>query len=86
MCAKCVYNMYIICNFAAAGGQTIPSTITTMVADYYIIKQERFNQGRTQAELAAMARISLSTVIKAERGGSISPRSNKAIRDALGLK
>lgn len=57
-----------------------------MVADYYIIKQERFNQGRTQKELADMAQISLSTVIKAERGGSISPRSNRAIRDALGLK
>lgn len=57
-----------------------------MVAEYYIIKQERFNQGRTQQELADMAGISLSTVIKAERGGSISPRSNRAIRDALGLK
>jgi transcriptional regulator with XRE-family HTH domain len=57
-----------------------------MIADYYIIKQERFNQGRTQKELADMAQISLSTVIKAERGGSISPRSNRAIRDALGLK
>lgn len=86
MCAKCVYNMYIMTIFAAAGGQTIPATITTMQADYYIIRQERFNQGRTQKELADMAQISLSTVIKAERGGSISPRSNRAIRDALGLK
>lgn len=57
-----------------------------MVADYYIIKQERFNQGLTQLELANKASLGLSTVIKAERGGSISPRSNKAIRDALGLK
>lgn len=57
-----------------------------MVADYYIIKQERFNQGLTQLQLADKAHLGLSTVIKAERGGSISPRSNKAIRDALGIK
>lgn len=57
-----------------------------MQADYYIIKTERFNQGLNQLDLAKKAQISLSTVIKAERGGSISPRSNKAIRDALGLK
>ena len=57
-----------------------------MQADYYIIKTERFNQGLNQLDLAKKARISLSTVIKAERGGSISPKSNKAIRDALGLK
>lgn len=75
-----------MCIFAADEGQTIPLMISHMIADYYIIKQERFNQGRTQKELADMAQISLSTVIKAERGGSISPRSNRAIRDALGLK
>lgn len=57
-----------------------------MIADYYIIKQERFNLGMTQQELAKKASIGLSTVIKAERGGSISPRSNKAIKDALGIK
>ena len=57
-----------------------------MVTDYYIIKQERFNQGLTQKELAKKASVCLSVVIKAERGGSISPRTNKAIRDALGLK
>ena len=75
-----------MCTFAADEGQTIPLMPDIMVAEYYIIKQERFNQGRTQQELADMAGISLSTVIKAERGGSISPRSNRAIRDALGLK
>lgn len=57
-----------------------------MTADYYMIKMERFNQGLTQQDLAKKANLGLSTVIKAERGGSISPRSNKAIRDALGLK
>lgn len=57
-----------------------------MTADYYIIKTARFNQGLTQQDLAKKAKLSLSTVIKAERGGSISPRSNKAIRNALGLK
>lgn len=64
----------------------IPHALTTMTADYYIIKMERFNQGLTQQDLAKKANLGLSTVIKAERGGSISPRSNKAIRDALGLK
>lgn len=54
-----------------------------MTADYYVIKLRRFNKGLTQQELAKKAKISLSTVIKAERGGSISPRSNKAIMDAL---
>lgn len=63
----------------------IPHTLTKMTADYYIIKTERFNQGLTQQDLAKKANLGLSTVIKAERGGSISPRSNKAIRDALGL-
>lgn len=57
-----------------------------MIADYYIIKQERFNQGMSQPELARKAGISLSTVVHAERGRSISPKSNKAIRDALGIK
>lgn len=56
-----------------------------MIADYYIIKQERFNQGMTQLELARKAQISLKTLVNAERGKSISPRSNYAIRKALGL-
>lgn len=54
-----------------------------MTADYYLIRLKRFNMGLTQLELAKKAKISLSTVIKAERGGSISPRSNRAILDAL---
>ncbi len=57
-----------------------------MQAAYYEIKMERFNQGLTQKELAKKAKISLKTLISAERGVSISPRTNKAIRDALGLK
>lgn len=57
-----------------------------MVADYYIFKQERFNQGLTQRDLAKKAGLSLAVVVKAERGISISPKTNKAIRDALGLK
>lgn len=56
-----------------------------MIADYYIIRQERFNQGLTQQELAKKARICLSVVIKAEQGKSISAKSNGAIRRALGL-
>lgn len=57
-----------------------------MQANYYEIKVERFNQGYTQAELAKKAGIGLRTLIKAESGQSISPRTNKAIKDALGLK
>lgn len=57
-----------------------------MKADNYLIKLERFNLGLTQKELAEKAQISLSTLIKAERGGSISPRTNKLIWDALKLE
>lgn len=78
--------MYKMCTFAAAGMQTKPPAHKEMTADYYVIKTARFNAGLTQKELAERAKISLSVVIKAERGASISPRSNKAIRDALGLK
>lgn len=74
-----------MCTFAPRWAN-IPHASVTMTADYYIIKMERFNQGLTQQDLAKKASLGLSTVIKAERGGSISPRSNKAIRDALGLK
>lgn len=78
--------MYKMCTFAPEDGQTIPVSLTTMQADYYLIKQERFNQGLTQKDLSKKAKICLSVVLKAERGASISPKSNKAIRDALGLK
>ena len=57
-----------------------------MKADNYLIKLNRFNLGLTQKELAEKAQISLSTLIKAERGGSISATTNGAIRKALGLK
>lgn len=57
-----------------------------MTADYYLIKLERFNLGLTQLELAEKAHLSLSTIIKAEKGGSISPRSNKAIWNALKIQ
>ena len=57
-----------------------------MQADYYIIKVERFNQGLTQADLAKKAKLSLSVIRKAECGQSISPKTNRAIRDALGLE
>ena len=57
-----------------------------MQADYYLIKMERFNQGLTQRDLAKKANLGFSTIVKAERGQSISPRTNKAIKDALGIK
>ena len=75
-----------MCTFAADEEQTKTLTHKTMQANYYEIKVERFNQGYTQAELAKKAGIALRTLIKAERGQSISPRTNKAIKDALGLK
>lgn len=37
-------------------------------------------------DLAKMAGLSHKTVVSAEKGKSISVKSNKAIRDALGLK
>lgn len=78
--------MQIMCTFAAVRCKPNPLTHKTMQANYYEIKVERFNQGFTQAELAKKAGIGLRTLIKAERGQSISPRTNKAIKDALGLK
>lgn len=75
-----------MCTFAAEARQTTPGDRYHMQADYYTIKLERFNQGYTQAELAKKAGIGLRTLIKAECGQSISPRTNKAIKDALGLK
>lgn len=57
-----------------------------MIADYCQIKLARFNQGLSQMELAKKAGLSHKTIVKAERGKSIGSKSNKAIRDALGLK
>lgn len=57
-----------------------------MQADYKTIKLARFNQGLTQEELAKKANLFVTTISKAENGGSITPKSNRAIRDALGLK
>lgn len=57
-----------------------------MVADYYIIKLERFRQGLSQMDLAKAAKLSHKTIVAAERGKSISAKSYKAIRDALGLE
>ena len=57
-----------------------------MQADYYVIKLERFNQGLTQRDLARKAGLSLSVIIKAERGGSITATTNGKIKRALGLK
>lgn len=75
-----------MCTFAADEEQTKTLTHKTMQADYYTIKVERFNQGLTQLDLAKKAKLSLRTIAKAERGQDISPRTNKAIKDALGLK
>ena len=57
-----------------------------MIPDCYIIKNERFAQGYTQQELAKKAQISVLTLRKAERGGSITPTTNRKIKAALGLK
>lgn len=56
-----------------------------MKADSYLIKLERFEQGLTQKDLAVKAGVGLSSVIKAEKGGNITPRTHKRIKDALGL-
>lgn len=78
--------MYIMSNFAVVRCKPNPLTHKNMQADYYTIKVERFNQGLTQLELAKKAKLSLRTIAKAECGQDISPRTNKAIKDALGLK
>ena len=78
--------MQIICIFAADGEQTKTPMLKKMQANYYTIKLERFNQGLTQQDLAEKAKLSLRTIANAEKGISISPRSNKAIMDALGVK
>ena len=78
--------MQIICIFAADEEQTKTLTSKKMQAKYYTIKQERFNQGLTQQDLATKSKLSLRTIANAEKGISISPRSNKAIMDALGIK
>lgn len=57
-----------------------------MKAEMYEIKIARFANGWTQKELARESKVCLSVVIKAEGGKDISPRSNRAIRNALGLK
>lgn len=75
-----------MCTFAALAVKPSPPHHHNMKADSYIIKLARFQQGLTQAELSRRAKISLSVVIKAEHGKSISPRSHRAILDALGLK
>lgn len=76
-----------MCNFAdSKGNKPSPLQHDHMTADYYLIKLERFNQGMSQNELAKKAQISLKTLVNAEKGRSISAKTNKAIRDALGLK
>lgn len=75
-----------MCTFAAERGKHPLFAALTMVADYYLIKLERFNQGLSQKDLAEKAGVGLSTIIHAEHGRSISPKTNKAIREALGLK
>lgn len=75
-----------MCTFAALADKPSPPHHHNMKADSYLIKLARFQQGYTQAELAKLAKISLSVVIKAEHGKSISARSHRAILDALGLK
>lgn len=78
--------MHIMSNFAPVRCKPNPLTQKKMKADYYTIKVERFNQGLTQLDLAKKAKLSLRTIAKAERGQDISPRTNKAIKEALGLK
>ncbi len=57
-----------------------------MQADFMMIKTERFRSGMNQVELAQKAKISLKTLVNAENGRSISPRTYMAIKRALGLE
>lgn len=56
-----------------------------MVANYYLIKARRFDLGLSQRDLAMRAGVSLCTVQKCERGGSITPKSHIKILSALRL-
>lgn len=56
-----------------------------MQADYYIMKLAREQKGLSQRDLAAMAGVTPTTILKAEHGGSISPRTWKKIKDALDI-
>jgi DNA-binding XRE family transcriptional regulator len=57
-----------------------------MIADYYLFRLKRFEQGLSQVDLAEKAGVSVKTVVSAEKGRSIHPRTNRALRDALGLE
>lgn len=56
-----------------------------MQADYYIMKLAREQKGLSQRDLATMAGVTPTTILKAEHGGSISPRTWKKIKDALDI-
>lgn len=62
-----------------------PPFAAYMIADYYVIKARRFEFGWSQKDLAREAGICLTSVLKAERGKSISAHTNGAIRKALRL-
>ena len=54
-----------------------------MKADYYIMKLAREQKGLSQRDLSVKTGLSQATIVKAEHGGSISPKSWKKIKDAL---
>lgn len=56
-----------------------------MQADYYIMKLARDQKGLSQRDLATMTGLAPATILKAEHGASISPRTWKKIKDALGI-
>lgn len=59
--------------------------MTTMQADYYLLRQARFDLGLSQKDAAKAAGVSLRTYINAERGRDIHPSTNGKIKRALGL-
>lgn len=56
-----------------------------MKAPNYIIRQAREQKGLSQAELAAKAGLSPTTIMKSERGADITPKTWAKIKDALGI-
>lgn len=82
MLAIYVQNVYL----CSRKGKTSPFCSIHMIADYYVIRSARFEEGWTQKELAEKAGVCLTVVLKAERGASISAVSNGKIRKALGLE
>lgn len=56
-----------------------------MKAPNYIIKQAREAKGLSQRDFAKLAGVAPTTILKCERGGSITPKTWAKVKAALGI-